>query len=88
MNKVIITSYKEEKVYQISVFIDSVFDEFVAPHFSQEGITMFKKFTTISALTERTKNRVALMALMDGDLIGYIEFKNTSHISLFFVKKL
>ena len=65
----------------------SVFDQFVAPVFSGEGIAEFKKFATVEALTERLgSNGFVVVAKQGENLVGSIEIVDNHHVALFFVR--
>lgn len=73
----------------VADLIERVFDEFVAPDFQPGGISEFKAFTSAAALTERCQEpaRIAFVAVVEGQIRGYIELRGTDHISLLFVDK-
>lgn len=67
----------------------SVFDKFVAPEYSNEGITEFKKYASAEALAERLKSSsFVLIAENDESLVGMIEIRDNSHVAMFFVSQL
>ncbi len=66
----------------------NVFTEFVAPEYSQEGITEFKKFVCADALAERLRSgNIILFAETRQKIIGIIEIRENNHIALLFVEK-
>lgn len=80
-----ITADDEEQAFDI---VSSTFNEFVAPGFSDEGITEFFKYANANAFRERARaNHFTIVAQKNRDLIGLIEIRNNNHISLFFVRK-
>ena len=73
---------------QIFNLIVTVFDEFVAPYFLEQGRDEFLKYIDPKALTERSKsNPLNIVAIQNQNPIGYIEFRDDNHVSLFFVAK-
>ena len=65
-----------------------VFYEFVAPHYSNEGVEEFRRFVRADALADRLKNgNLVILAKSDRKIIGVIEMRENSHIALLFVKK-
>jgi len=63
-----------------------VFDEFVAPYYSEEGINEFKSYITPELLAKRSKaNHIVLIAKQSSKIVGMIEMRDNHHISLFFV---
>lgn len=69
--------------------ITKVFTEFVAPHFSREGVSEFLKYIDVDEFSKRiiSGNRV-LVAKTGQKIIGAIEIRDFSHIALFFVEKI
>lgn len=65
------------------------FDEFVAPGYSQEGVTEFKKYVNSAVLKSRLHNSESfvLLAVNVDELVGIIEIRSFNHVSLLFVKK-
>ena len=63
-----------------------VFSEFVAPLYSQEGVSEFLRYIDPDLMSKRAKsNHFVLMAESDNRLVGIIEIRNFNHISLLFV---
>ena len=63
-----------------------VFEEWVAPDFSPNGVQEFLKYVQPDALRERSQaNHFALVAAMGDAIVGVIEIRNHEHVSLFFV---
>ncbi len=73
---------------QIIKLVSAVFCQSVAPQYSEEGIAEFLKYAHSDLLAERTKlNHYVIVAELDNEIIGVIETRNHSHISLFFVER-
>ena len=71
---------------QVFTFIKDVFNQFVAPEFSQEGIEEFMKYIQPDALTTHLKsNHFALIAALGSKIIGTIAVRDYNHVALFFV---
>jgi GNAT superfamily N-acetyltransferase len=69
-----------------SKFISVVFNEYVAPGFSQDGIDEFMKYIKPDALASQLKeNHFAFIATVDAEILGIIEVRNYNHVALFFV---
>ena len=67
--------------------VSSVFDEFVAPQYSDGGIAEFYRYANTKALIKRSKiNHFTIIAEKNDEVIGIIEIRNHNHIPLFFVK--
>ena len=84
-------SFKEagkEDVNSIFLLIKGCFDKYVAVDYKEEGIQEFYKHINPANLLMRIKEGYyTFIALMDGTIIGVIQFKEAHHISLFFVAK-
>lgn len=71
---------------QVFTFIKGVFNQFVAPDFSQEGIEEFMKYIQPDALITHLKsNHFALIAALGSKIIGIIAVRDYNHVALFFV---
>jgi len=77
---------------EIRAVSDLVFRSFktnVAPYYSEEGVETFFDYANPKALGERFQNNhFVLVAFAKQVLVGMIEVRNHSHISLFFVEPL
>jgi GNAT superfamily N-acetyltransferase len=84
-------SYREMKSGEEAIVVDlvlKIFDEFVAPQYTQEGVVEFKKFVRIDALADRLRSgNIVLLAELEKRIIGIIEIRENSHIALLFVDK-
>jgi predicted GNAT family N-acyltransferase len=75
----------EATVYQL---IREVFDEFVAPGYSEEGNSFFYAFIEPEAiLLRQEKQNSILLAYNETHLAGMIEMRDNNHISLLFTRK-
>jgi GNAT superfamily N-acetyltransferase len=75
---------EEETVINI---VTEVFNEFIAPQYSEEGITEFYKYANAAALAERSKvNHFTVIAEHDNNPVAIIEVRNNNHVSFFFNK--
>jgi GNAT superfamily N-acetyltransferase len=75
---------EEETVINI---VTEVFNEFVAPQYSEEGITEFYKYANAANLAERSKeNHFTVIAELNNNPVAIIEIRNSNHVSLFFNK--
>lgn len=67
-------------------FVARVFNEFVAPEFSKEGISEFMKYIQPAELTNHIrKSHFILIAEFSTEIIGAIAIRDYNHIALFFV---
>ncbi len=65
----------------------SVFDKCVGPSFSPEGVSEFKRFVTVEALSDRKdKGGIVFVACSSSQgILGMIELRKPAHICMFFV---
>jgi len=77
-----------EEIY-ISGLIKCVFDEFIAPGYSAEGVEEFVGFIEPRRILGRIdgSESFGLVAVSTDKVIGYIEIRENRHISLLFVDK-
>jgi len=89
MDKIILGDYKEGEEKEISAMIQAVFNEFVAPCYSLEGINEFNSFILPDRLAERVKtgDEFIITAKDAGKIVGVIGIKENKHISLLYVEK-
>ena len=87
-HKIIYEPIKAGEEKQVIDLVLSVFAEFVAPGYSEEGINEFKKFANFEALASRLQSAsFTFTAKSNENLIGMIELTNNCHIAMFFVTK-
>lgn len=73
---------------RICALVKKVFDEFVAPDYSDEGVGEFYTFANTEAIAARAGENGFIMVAEDGDdLTGMIEIVRGDHISLLFVDR-
>ncbi|MBP2657034.1 MAG: Histone acetyltransferase HPA2-related acetyltransferase [Firmicutes bacterium] len=77
---------EEEKVAN---FVWSVFEEFEASGYKKEGINEFKNFILPEKMKVRCESgKIFILCCKDMDeIVGVISIRESSHISLLFVKK-
>lgn len=84
----VVGSYKNGLETSISHLVRKVYDEFVAPDYSEQGNQFFYDWIEPSRIAERqAKERTMLVAMDDSEPLGVIEIRNNDHISLLFVDK-
>lgn len=83
--------YRAMKAGEEAIVVDlvlKIFDEFVAPQYSQEGVAEFKKFVCADVLVDRLRaGNIVLLAELRKRIVGVIEIRENSHIALLFVEK-
>ena len=74
---------------KVANLVWSVFEEFEAPGYKQEGIDEFKNFILPENITTLCNNGqfFVLCCKNSDEIIGVIAMRDNSHISLLFVKK-
>lgn len=78
----------EGEASKISALILDVFNEFVAPEYSSEGIHEFYNYIEPSKLLNRSgENHFCLVAAIENKPVGMIEIRDNNHICLLFVAK-
>lgn len=83
-----IEKYKYGEENAIEQLIRKVYDEFVAPDYTDEGNKTFYDFIIPKNIVERvSKGSLIFTAKEDGRIIGMIELKKYNHLSLLFVDK-
>jgi len=83
-----IEEYKPGEEKQIEEMIRAVYDEFVAPDYSDEGNKHFYEFIIPENISERVgKGHKIFIAKDENHIIGMIELKEYHHICLLFVDK-
>ena len=71
---------------EVSELIARVFDKFVAPECSSEGIREFHRYIQPGALRKRFRsNHFGVIAIEQDTIVGAIEMRGHHHISLLFV---
>ena len=69
---------------QVFTFIEEVFNQFVAPEFTQEGIEEFMKYIQPDALVNHLKsNHFGILASVGSEIIGVIVLRDYNHVALF-----
>ena len=68
--------------------VKEVFDEIIAPGYTQEGIDEFYNFANVENLAKRSKlDHFTILAQDNAETFGVIEIRETNHVSMFFVRK-
>ena len=77
---------KQGEETKASDFIAIVFNQYVAPGFSQEGIDEFMNYIRPDAIASQLEeNHFAFIALCEAEIVGVIEVRSNNHVALFFV---
>lgn len=72
---------------EVARLVLRVFDEFVAPQFSKEGVQEFRNYADPHLFLLRSRwDHFVHLALADGEIAGMIEVRDDGHVALFFVE--
>ena len=75
----------------VSALVISVFDGYIAPEYTPQGISEFRKYAEASALADRAGRDhfvvMATTATQQDTLVAMIEMREHNHVSLLFVAK-
>ena len=77
---------QSEDVGNVSVLVNSVFDTYIAPQYTPQGKSEFRKYTESEAFLERIdQGHFVIIAVREDVLVGMIEMRENNHVSLLFV---
>ena len=84
-----ILKLKNEEIRKALELVWTVFLEFEAPDFSNQGIEEFRHFISYPSIIEQLAKKELFMwgCIADKELTGVIATKGMNHISMLFVKK-
>jgi len=75
-----------EDAGNVSVLVNSVFDTYIAPQYTPQGKSEFRKYTESEAFLERIdQGHFVIIAVREDVLVGMIEMRENNHVSLLFV---
>lgn len=85
---IVIARLTENEIDAFVSLVREVFDDFVAPGYSPQGVATFHSYVTRDAVLERFKKGNPMYVAKSGSqIVGAHEIRDWNHISLFFVKK-
>jgi GNAT superfamily N-acetyltransferase len=87
MNTITYRPMQPDEAQEVSDLIMRVFNEFVAPGYAPEGVQEFLWYVQPAALLKRAKIGTTLVACVEKQVVGIIQMKEISHVSLLFVDK-
>jgi GNAT superfamily N-acetyltransferase len=87
INRLSIRLMRPGEEVEVSALVARVFDEFVAPDFSPEGVAEFFRYAHPTAMARRcdATNRV-FVAEENDRIIGMLELRGLDHIAMLFVE--
>ena len=81
-----IENFKPGDEKEVSDLVIRVYEQFIAPDFSEKGRKTFLDYATPDVILERFKaGNIILCRKEEGRIVGMIEVRENSHISLFFI---
>ena len=88
LNLINIEHYKNGQEILIYKLIKNVYDEFVAPDYTEEGNSVFCDWIAPAKIAGRQKDRLSLWVAIDAEkIVGMIEIRNENIVTLLFVDK-
>ena len=76
---------EESEVFNL---VQRVFNEFIAPTYSQEGSDEFFRYAHSEALAQRSQNNhFVLLAVVEDNPVGMIDIRDNIHVSMLFVDR-
>ncbi len=79
---------QSDEVEDVSMMIKEVFNKYISPDYSKEGISQFNSFVDEGTIRERlAAGSLILVAKEEETIAGVIEIREGSHIPLFFVRE-
>ncbi len=87
-NEVVYRDMQPDEESEVSGLIARVFNEFIAPGYTEEGRQEFLRYMQPEALLERMQaGNATLVACVDSQIVGILQLRDSSHISMLFVDK-
>lgn len=88
MNQLEIKQYEPGDEYRVHALVRQVYDEFVAPDYTDEGNCTFYAWIAPARIAERQRIQTCLwMALVADRVVGVLEIRNENHLCLLFVNR-
>ncbi len=76
----------KEDAAGVSTLVLSLFDEYIAPEYTPQGIAEFRKYAEATALVDRANHdHFVVVARRHEILAGMIEMRQNNHVALLFV---
>jgi GNAT superfamily N-acetyltransferase len=71
----------------VSLLAREVFIQFVAAQYEAEGVEEFGRYESAEAFSQRQEpDHVSLVAERDGELIGMLQLRESSHVAMLFIR--
>jgi predicted GNAT family N-acyltransferase len=88
-NTLRIEKYQSGQEKEIHQLIKRVYDEFVAPDYTDEGNRLFYQWIESDMIAERQRDEINLWVTLDDSekIVGIIEIRDNKNITLLFVDK-
>jgi predicted GNAT family N-acyltransferase len=76
-----------EETIPVARLVTKVFDEFIAPFYSAEGVAEFYRYSDPESFDARNRaDHLSLVAEYDQRIIGMLQLRGFGHISILFVR--
>ncbi len=83
-----IQEIQSDDIEDVSIMIKDVFNKYISPEYTKEGISQFNSFVDEGTIRERlAAGSLILVAKEEQSVVGIIEIREGTHIPLFFVKE-
>jgi GNAT superfamily N-acetyltransferase len=88
MASVVYRSMRPGEEEAVADLASRVFNEFVAPGYSDDGVQEFLRYATAEQLLQRSEaGHFVLVAEEEGELVGLIEVRHCEHVAMLFVAR-
>lgn len=86
MKEIEVREMRPDEAQEVSDLAMRSFDAFVGHEFSEEGVAAYTEYASADALRARQgHDHFTLVARVDGEIAGMIEFRHGEHLSMLFV---
>ena len=80
-----ITKIKPEEGAEAAGFIVSLAEQFIFADYTEEGRAAFREYVTASSLVGDDAENFAIIARLQGSLVGIAKMKRKNHLSMLFI---
>jgi ribosomal protein S18 acetylase RimI-like enzyme len=88
MDEPVIRDVAPDEIPAAADLVRAVFGRYVGSGYTDEGVRNFLTFVEPDAIARRLAERsFMLVAVLDGEIIGVVEVRDNSHVTLLFVRE-
>lgn len=80
-----ISKLRPEEGVEAVALILSLFEQYIARDYTDEGSVVFRDYVTASSLVTDDAENFALVATVEGSIVGIAKIKRKNHLSMLFV---